>query len=86
MTFSANQFRAVDDTNPDFPGATSWAVEEWLEAEGRWKQHLVHGMPVHRPTRERAQELVDRLNRGEDIGEFQRRGPGTASWKSPVNR
>lgn len=84
MTIPAHRFRAADDTNPDFPSATAWTIEEWSEADGRWKQHLVQNMPVHRPTRERVQELVDRLNRGEDISEFQRRGPGTTSWKRPI--
>lgn len=86
MAILAPRFRAADDTNPDHPNITCWTVEVWSAADGRWKQHLVQGMPVHRPTRERAQELVDRLNSGEDITELQRRGPGTVSWKSLAAR
>ena len=36
-----------------------------------WSIYLVDWMPVYRPTRERAQELVDRLSRGDSIAPLQ---------------
>lgn len=61
---------------------SAWAVEEFVD--GAWSIYLVDYVPVFRPTRQRAQELVDMLNRGESIDHLQKRVPRTASWKCPV--
>lgn len=63
------KFRATDRTHPDYPNCPSWAVEEFVD--GAWSIYLVDWMPVYRPTRERAQELVDRLSHDESIDALQ---------------
>lgn len=82
MTAPSLKYRAADRTHPDYPNCPSWAVQEFVN--GEWSILLVDWMPVYRESYEAAQELVDMLHRGESINHLQKRGPGTASWKSPV--
>lgn len=74
------RFRVVDDTPREFPRLTCFTVEAFVH--GAWTLHLVDYLPVTRPTREEAQALADRLERGEDISADQKRVP-VRWWDMP---
>lgn len=73
MTGPIHRFRVIDDTPPEYPRLKCFIVEQFVH--GAWALYLVDHLPVTRPTREEAQALADRLERGGDISEDQKRVP-----------
>ena len=80
MTATRPKFRVRDTTPSEFPRMTEFVVEK-LEG-GTWSMCIVGDNLVARTTHEEAQELADKLERGEDISEDMKRVP-VRWWDRP---
>ncbi len=79
----APRFRVTDWTPDEFPNLTNFAVEE-LAADGSWRLVMIDSLPVFRGSKAEAQAIADRLTRGEDVSDCQRR-ERPAWWDRDVN-
>ena len=80
MTAIRPKFRVRETTPREFPRLTEFIVEK-LD-RGTWSLCIVGDNLVARTTREAAQALADRLERGEDISEDMKRVP-VRWWDRP---
>ncbi|SFM04974.1 hypothetical protein SAMN05192568_1017108 [Methylobacterium pseudosasicola] len=74
------KFRVRDTTPREFPQLTEFVVEGLVS--GTWSLCMVGDNFVARSTRDQAQALADRLERGEDISEDFKRMP-VRWWDRP---